>query len=87
MKSVSVNRTEIAGAPAMCAHCSNTMSATPYLLIGGAWRFHAFRTRTLATDLLEVLPQMEEGRSRPARLFRVRHHKPVFFARTFSPRS
>ena len=48
----------------------------------------AFRTRILATDLLEELPQMREGRSRPAQLFRLRHRrKPVFFARTFSPRS
>jgi 8-oxo-dGTP diphosphatase len=40
----------------------------------------AFRTRILATDLLEELPLMREGRSRPAQLFRWRHRrKPVFF--------
>lgn len=47
----------------------------------------AFRTRVLATDLLEELPRMKEGRSRPAHLFRLKsRRKPVFFARTFSPR-
>jgi hypothetical protein len=44
----------------------------------------AFRTRMLATDLLEKVPRMKEGRSRPAQLYRLKHRrKPVFFTRTF----
>jgi ADP-ribose pyrophosphatase YjhB (NUDIX family) len=46
----------------------------------------AFRTRMLATELLEKVPRMKEGRSRPAQLYRLKHRrKPVFFARTFGP--
>ena len=57
------------------------------VVLGRSLEKKAFRTRVLATDLLEALPRMREGRSRPAQLFRVRHRrKPVFFARTFSPR-
>lgn len=48
----------------------------------------AFRTRILATELVEEVPRMKEGRTRPAQLYRLKHRrKPVFFARTFSPRS
>jgi 8-oxo-dGTP diphosphatase len=44
----------------------------------------AFRTRMLATDLLESLPKQKEGPNRPAQLFRLKSKKrPVFFARTF----
>ena len=46
----------------------------------------AFRTRMLATELLDKVPRMKEGRSRPAQLYRLKHRrKPVFFARTFGP--
>jgi 8-oxo-dGTP diphosphatase len=50
----------------------------------------AFRTRILATDLVEEIPgRMREGKGRPAQLYRLRSRKrPVIFARTFSgPRS
>ena len=44
----------------------------------------AFRTRMLATDLLEPLSKQKEGPNRPAQLFRLKSRKrPVFFARTF----
>jgi ADP-ribose pyrophosphatase YjhB (NUDIX family) len=57
------------------------------VVLGRTLEKKAFRTRVLATDLLEEVPRMREGKSRPAQLFRVRHRrKPVFFARTFSPR-
>lgn len=47
----------------------------------------AFRTRVLSTDLLEVVPRQREGATRPAQLYRLKNRrKPVFFARTFSPR-
>lgn len=39
------------------------------------------------TELLEEVPRQREGRTRPAQLFRLRHRrKPIFFARSFSPR-
>lgn len=44
----------------------------------------AFRTRMLATDLLEPLAKQKEGPNRPAQLYRLKSRKrPVFFARTF----
>jgi 8-oxo-dGTP diphosphatase len=57
------------------------------VVLGRPLEKKAFRTRILATDLLEEVPRVREGRTRPAQLFRLRHRrKPVFFARTFSPR-
>jgi 8-oxo-dGTP diphosphatase len=48
----------------------------------------AFRTRILATDLVEEVPRMREGRSRPAQIYRLKHRRrPFFFARSFSPRT
>ena len=47
----------------------------------------AFRTRMLATDLLESTPRYQEGPNRPARLFRLTHkRRPFFFTRPFRPR-
>jgi 8-oxo-dGTP diphosphatase len=44
----------------------------------------AFRTRMLATDLLEPLSKQKEAANRPAQMFRLKNRKrPVFFARTF----
>ncbi len=57
------------------------------IVLGRPLEKKAFRTRVMATDLLEQVPRLREGRTRPAQLFRLRHRrKPVFFARTFSPR-
>lgn len=57
------------------------------IVLGRPLEKKAFRTRMLATDLLEEVPRMKEGRTRPAQLFRLRHRRrPIFFARTFSPR-
>lgn len=57
------------------------------IVLGRALEKKAFRTRILATDLVEVVPRMKEGRTRPAQLYRLKHRrKPVFFARTFNPR-
>jgi ADP-ribose pyrophosphatase YjhB (NUDIX family) len=45
----------------------------------------AFRTRVLATDLLEDAPGRREGTNRPAQLYRLRNRRrPVFFARALS---
>jgi 8-oxo-dGTP diphosphatase len=60
------------------------------IVLGRDLEKKAFRTRILATDLVEEVPgRMREGQGRPAQLYRLRSRKrPVFFARTFSgPRS
>jgi len=45
----------------------------------------AFRTRVLATDLLEELPRRREGANRPAQLFKLRSRKRThYFARALS---
>ena len=47
----------------------------------------AFRTRVLASELVEPAGKVREGPNRPAQMYRIRNpRKPVFFARTFSPR-
>lgn len=57
------------------------------VVLGRPLEKKAFRTRVLTTDLLEQVPRLREGRTRPAQLFRLKHRrKPIFFARTFSPR-
>jgi ADP-ribose pyrophosphatase YjhB (NUDIX family) len=57
------------------------------IVLGRTLEKKAFRTRILATDLVEQVPRMREGRSRPAQLYRLKHRRrPVFFARTFNPR-
>jgi hypothetical protein len=57
------------------------------IVLGRPLEKKAFRTRMLAMDLLEELPRVKEGRTRPAQLFRLKQRrKPIFFARTFSPR-
>jgi len=58
------------------------------IVLGRTLEKKAFRTRILATDLVEEVPRMREGRSRPAQLYRLKHRRrPVFFARTFNPRT
>jgi ADP-ribose pyrophosphatase YjhB (NUDIX family) len=45
----------------------------------------AFRTRILATDLIEPVARMRKGPNRPAQLYRLKKAKsPVYFARTFN---
>jgi ADP-ribose pyrophosphatase YjhB (NUDIX family) len=58
------------------------------IVLGRSLEKKAFRTRILATDLVEEVPRMREGRSRPAQLYRLKHRRrPVFFSRTFNPRT
>jgi len=46
----------------------------------------SFRTRILATDLIEPIAKMRKGPNRPALLYRLKTSKsPVYFARTFNP--
>jgi 8-oxo-dGTP diphosphatase len=48
----------------------------------------AFRTRVLAAGLVEPVPKTRQGPNRPAQLYRLKDpRRPVYFARTFSPRS
>lgn len=56
------------------------------ILLGRALEKKAFRTRVLATDLLETVPRKREGISRPAQLYRLRNRrKPLFFTRALGP--
>jgi len=84
------NKVEYTSLPAFLMPAEFTLTELQRVyevVLGRSLEKKAFRTRILATDLLEELPRMREGRTRPAQLFRVRHkRKPVFFARTFSPR-
>lgn len=44
----------------------------------------AFRTRVLATDLLEPVPRLKSGSNRPAQLYRLKdRHEPHVFSRPF----
>jgi 8-oxo-dGTP diphosphatase len=46
----------------------------------------AFRTRMLASDLLEATEQFTEAANRPAQLYKLKSNiAPVFFPRTFNP--
>jgi 8-oxo-dGTP diphosphatase len=45
----------------------------------------AFRTRVLATELLEEVPRMRSGANRPAQLYKLKSRKkPIFFTRALS---
>lgn len=56
------------------------------LALGRALEKKAFRTRVLATDLLEPVPRKREGMSRPAQLYRLKNkRKPFFFTRALLP--
>jgi len=84
------NKVEYTSLPAFLMSSEFTLTELQHvyeIVLGRALEKKAFRTRILATDLVEVVPRMKEGRSRPAQLYRLKHRrKPVFFARAFSPR-
>jgi 8-oxo-dGTP diphosphatase len=51
-------------------------------LLGRPIEKKSFRTRVLATDLLEVVDRRKEGANRPAQMYRLRNRRqPVFFSR------
>lgn len=51
-------------------------------LLGRPIEKKSFRTRILATDLLEEVPRLKEGANRPAQMYRLRSRRhPLFFAR------
>lgn len=84
------NKVEYTSLPAFLMPQEFTLTElqrTYEIVLGRTLEKKAFRTRMLATELLEELPRQREGRTRPAQLFRLRHRrKPIFFARSFSPR-
>jgi ADP-ribose pyrophosphatase YjhB (NUDIX family) len=52
------------------------------ILLGRSLEKKAFRTRVLASELLEEVPRKKEGANRPAQLYRLKNKKrPVFFNR------
>ena len=84
------NKVEYTSLPAFLLTSEFTLTELQQMyevVLGRTLEKKAFRTRMLATDLLEEVPRMKEGRSRPAQLYRLANRRrPVFFARTFSPR-
>jgi ADP-ribose pyrophosphatase YjhB (NUDIX family) len=85
-----LNKVEYTSLPAFLMPPEFTLTElqrTYETVLGRSLEKKAFRTRMLSSELLEEVPRMKEGRSRPAQLYRLKHRrKPVFFARTFSPR-
>jgi hypothetical protein len=52
------------------------------VLLGRPVEKKSFRTRILATDLLEEVNRFKVGANRPAQLYRLRNpRRPVFFSR------
>jgi ADP-ribose pyrophosphatase YjhB (NUDIX family) len=58
------------------------------IVLGRELEKSAFRTRVLAAGLVEPTEKIREGPNRPAQMYRLSNPRaPVYFARTFSPRS
>jgi ADP-ribose pyrophosphatase YjhB (NUDIX family) len=54
-------------------------------VLGRALEKKAFRSRMLASDLLEEVPRKREGANRPAQLYRLKNRRtPVYFARAIA---
>jgi 8-oxo-dGTP diphosphatase len=57
------------------------------MLLGRTIEKKSFRTRVLATNLLEQVARRREGANRPAQLYRLKNRRlPVFFARALIPK-
>lgn len=55
------------------------------VILGRALEKKAFRTRVLASELLDEVPRKKEGANRPAQLYRLKNKKrPVYFARAIT---
>jgi ADP-ribose pyrophosphatase YjhB (NUDIX family) len=55
-------------------------------LLGRPLEKKSFRTRVLATDLLEEVDRQKQGANRPAQMFRLKNRRrPIYFARALSP--
>jgi 8-oxo-dGTP diphosphatase len=83
------NKVEYTSLPAFLMPAEFTLSELQRvyeIALGRTLEKKAFRTRMLATDLLEEVPRKRAGISRPAQLYRLRHkRKPHFFARALGP--
>ena len=57
------------------------------LVLGRKLEKSAFRTRIFGADLVEPIGKIRPGPNRPAQVYHLRNpRRPVYFARTFSPR-
>jgi 8-oxo-dGTP diphosphatase len=57
------------------------------IVLGRPLEKSAFRTRVSDAGLVERLPRKRHTTNRPAQLYRLKERTPVYFPRTFSPRS
>ncbi len=82
------NKVEYTSLPAFLMPGEFTLSELQRIhevLLGRALEKKAFRTRMLASNLLEEAPRKREGSNRPAQLYRLRNKKkPVYFARAIA---
>lgn len=83
------NKVEYTSLPAFLMPSEFTLSELQHvyeIALGRTLEKKAFRTRILATDLLEEVPRRREGANRPAQLFKLTSRKrPVYFARALIP--
>ena len=79
------NKVEYTSLPAFLMPSEFTLSELQRVhevLLGRTLEKKAFRTRILASDLLEELPRKKEGANRPAQLYRLKNRKaPIYFTR------
>ena len=57
------------------------------IVLGRPLEKSAFRTRVSDAGLVEKVPRKRRTTNRPAQLYRLKERAPVYFPRTFSPRS
>ena len=57
------------------------------IVLGRPLEKSAFRTRVSDAGLVEKVPRKRRTTNRPAQLYRLKERTPVYFPRTFSPRS
>jgi 8-oxo-dGTP diphosphatase len=85
------NKVEYTSLPAFLLPGEFTLSelqSTYEIVLGRPVEKSAFRTRVQGAGLVEKVPRRRETGSRPAQLYRLRDREtPVYFPRTFSPRS
>jgi ADP-ribose pyrophosphatase YjhB (NUDIX family) len=82
------NKVEYTSLPAFLMPAEFTLSELQRIhevLLDRALEKKAFRTRVLASHLLEKVPRKREGANRPAQLYRLRSkRRPVYFARALA---
>jgi 8-oxo-dGTP diphosphatase len=82
------NKVEYTSLPAFLMPTEFTLSELQRIhevLLNRSLEKKAFRTRVLASHLLEEVPRKREGANRPAQLYRLKNKKrPVYFARAIA---